>query len=136
MFLADFCKNVYGSCPKITNHENFIEGLFVASGSNSYISVSYKRNLFNGDKEFIEKKKDELRGYDNKESLTSFFFESIADDKVDDVITAFGIPEKAEVNKKALCTALAIQMKAIIDSDEKGADDMVAMAYQEEKANA
>ena len=135
MVLENFCKGLYPACPAFTNHESFIRALFTAAGRDVYISDSYRRNLFSGYKPFVEKQKSELRGHDNQKTLEDFFYENIADDKVMDVLLAFSVPEKNEPNKKALSTALALQMKALIDSgDDEEADDLILAAYQEAKA--
>lgn len=135
MVLENFCKGIYPSCPTITNRENFIDGLFKAAGGTAYISVSYKRQLYSGDKVFVEAQKADLRGHDNQKALEDFFYENIADGKVMDVLLAFSVPEKNEPNKKALSTALALQMKELIDcGDDEEADDLILAAYQEAKA--
>lgn len=134
MVLKDFCKGVYPACPAFTNHEGFIDGLCKAAGRMLSISVSYKRNLFSGSKPFVESQKVDLRGHDNQKALEDFFCENIADDKVMDVLLAFSVPEKNEPNKKALSTALALQMKALIDcSDDDEAADLILAAYQDAK---
>ena len=94
MVLENFCKGIYPSCPTITNRENFIDGLFKAAGGTAYISVSYKRQLYSGDKVFVEAQKADLRGHDNQKALEDFFYENIADGKVMDVLLAFSVPEK------------------------------------------
>ena len=135
MVLENFCKGIYPFCPTITNQQNFIDGLFKAAGGTAYISVSYKRQLYSGDKEFVEAQKLDLRGHDNQKTLENFFYENIADGKIMDVLLAFNVPEKNEPNKKALSTALALQMKTLIDcSDGEEADDLILSAYQEAKA--
>ena len=135
MVFAEFCKSIYPACPAFTNRESFIDGLFEAAGRKLTISVSYKRNLFSGNKPFIQSQKMDLRGYNNQKTLEDFFYENIADDKVMDVLLAFGVPEKNEPNKKSLSTALALQMKALIDcSDNDEADYLMLSVYQEVKA--
>lgn len=135
MVLENFCKGIYPACPTFTNHESFIDGLCKAAGRELSISVSYKRNLFGGSKPFVANQKIDLRGHDNKKSLEDFFYKNVADDKIMDVLLAFGVPEKNEPNKKALSTALALQMKALIDSgDDEEADDLILAVYQEAKA--
>lgn len=135
MVLENFCKGIYPSCHAITNRENFIDGLFKAAGGTAYISVSYKRQLYSGDKNFVEAQKSDLRGHDNQKTLEDFFYANIADDKVMDVLLAFGVPEKKLPNKKALSTALALQMKALIDCGDDGeAADLILATYQEAKA--
>lgn len=135
MLFKDFCKSIYPVCSAFTNHEGFIDGLCKAAGRVLSISKSYKRNLFNGSKPFVESLKTDLQGHDNQESLEDFFYSNIADEKVIDVLQTFSVPEKHEPNKKALSTALALQMKALIDcSDDEEADDVVLSVYQAVKA--
>lgn len=135
VLLKDFCKGIYSMCPAFTNHEDFLDGLCRAAGKVLSISKSYKRNLFSGSKPFIESQKTDLRGHDNQQPLEDFFYSNIADDKVIDVLLAFGVPEKHEPDKKALSTALALQMKALIDcSDDEEADDLILAVYQDAKA--
>lgn len=135
MVLKDFCKAIYPACSAFTNHESFIDGLCKAAGRELSISVSYKRNLFSGSKPFIENQKIDLRGHDNQKSLEDFFYQNIADAKVTEVLQAFSVPEKHEANKKALSTALAQQMKVLIDcGDDEEAGDVVLAAYQSAKA--
>ena len=133
--LGDFCMNVGAFCPKITSHEQFIDELFTAAGSMLYISVSYKRKLYTGNKLFTDKLKNDhsLRGRNNYQMLKDFFLSNIPDDKVLDVLLKFGVPEKGEPNKAALCGALALQLRAIIDGNDNGADDIMATSYQEQK---
>lgn len=47
-----------------------------------------------------------------------------------EILISSGVPEKNKPNKKALTAALALQMKALIDSDKEDADDIVCSAYQ------
>lgn len=133
MLLSDFCKTVGKFCPNITSHEQFIDELFTAAGAKPFISESYKRKLYTGAKLFIESQRCPLQGKDNKKTLTNFFDRNIPDDKTLDVLMAFGIPEKENPNKNALCCALALQMNAIIDGDDNGADDIMVISYQEHK---
>lgn len=135
MVLENFCKGIYPSCPTITNQQDFIDGLFKAAGGTAFISVSYKRQLYSGDKVFVEAQKSDLRGHNNQKALEDFFCENIANNKVMDVLLAFSVPEKNEPNKRALSTALALQMKALIDcGDDEEAADLILPAYQEAKA--
>lgn len=135
MQLSDFCMNVGVFSPKITSQKQFIDELFTAAGSLLYISDSYKRKLYNGEKLFIDKVKNDhsLRGRNNFQTLKDFFLNNIPDDKVLDVLLKFGIPEKEIPDKTALCGALALQLNAIIEADENGADDIMATSYQEQK---
>lgn len=135
MQLGDYCMNVGAFCPNITSHEQFIDELFTAAGSKLYISVSYKRKLYTGNKLFIDKVKNDhsLRGRSDFQTLKDFFLSNIPDDKALDVLLKFGVPEKGTPNKTAVCGALALQLRAIIDGDENGADDIMATSYQEQK---
>lgn len=133
MQLSDLCKTVGAFCPDITSYEQFIDKLFTAAGSKPFISDSYKRKLYTGAKLFIESQRLLLKGKNNKETLTIFFEKIIPDDRTLEVLIAFGIPEKEMPNKKALCSALALQMRAIIDGNDNGADDIMITSYQEQK---
>ena len=135
MLLTDFCKGIYPACSSFKNQQDFIDGLCKAAGRELNIGTSYKRNLFSGSKPFVESQKMDLRGHDNQKSLKDFFYANITDDKMMSVLQAFGVPEKNGPNKKALSTALALQMKALIDcNDDEEADDLILAAYQEAKA--
>lgn len=130
MKLCDLCGNVYAACVKIKSQVKFIDRLFAACGAKPYISDSYKKQLFNGEKPFTNSIKDSFRGIDNQQALEKFFCDEIADNKLPDVIANFGIPEKDEPNKKALAAALVLQTKALIDSEEEESEDIIASAYQ------
>ena len=133
MKLETLCSGVRSSCPNLKSREAFIDGLFEAAGQKPYISDSYKRNLCNGQKNFTIEQKMPLRGRDNLQSLTAFFMKEIPDALATDVVAAFGIPEKDPPDKKALCTALAHQMRLLIDSDDEDVSDILTVEYQKEK---
>lgn len=133
MNLGALCKGVKPSCPNLKSREDFIDALFKAAGQEPYISVSYKRNLCNGTKPFVVEQKEPLRNRDNFQSLTNFFMKEIADTCVDKVVAAFGIPEKDPPTKKALCMALAHQMRLLIQSDDEDVSDILTVEYQKAK---
>lgn len=133
MNLGQLCGGVKPYCPGIKNREAFIDGLFEAAGQKPYISRSYKQGLCNGGKSFVIEQKALLRSRDNFDTLTDFFMREIADTKVVNVIAAFGIPEADEPDKVALCRALALQMKLLIDSDDEAVDDILPIEYQKAK---
>ena len=135
MQLGDFCETLGDFCPHITSQEQFIDELFTAAGAKPYISDSYKRKLYSGAKLFIEGQRERLKGKDNKKSLNDFFHKNIPADRVLDVLIAFGVPEKEAPNKAALCAALTLQMQAITDGDDNGADDILITSYQEAKSS-
>ncbi len=135
MKLETLCSGVRPSCPNLKSREAFIDGLFGAAGQKPYISVSYKRNLCNGSKPFTVEQKSPLRSKDNLQSLTTFFMTEIADSCVADVIAAFGVPEKDTPVKKALCSALAHQMRLLIADDDEDVDDIISVEYQNLKVN-
>lgn len=134
MKLSELCSHVYKACTTIKSQKKFVSQLFTASGEAPYIAESYKQQLFSGNKPFTDNLKVPLRAKDNQCSLEEFFFKNIADDRVLDVLVAFGVPEKQEPNKKALSAALALQMKALIDTDKEDANDIIISAYQAAKA--
>lgn len=136
MKLTDLCGGVKPSCPQLKSQKIFIEKLFDAAGDKAFISDSYKKAFFNGSKPFNDKQKESFRLKDNLNSLIAFFENSIDDGKVNAVISCFGIPEKGEANKKALSIALAMQMKALIDSDTEEADDVILTEYQIAKVSS
>lgn len=133
MKLCDLCGGVYPACDKIKSQKDFITKLFEAAGYKAYIADTYKKQLFSGRKPFAANQKEQMRGIDNQQGLQDFFFESIADAKVAEVLIAFGVPEKNGPNKKALTIALALQMKALTDIDEDDADNVILSAYQKAK---
>lgn len=133
MKLESLCGGVKPSCPNLKSREAFIDGLFEAAGQKPYISDSYKRNLCNGHKAFTIEQKSPLRGRDNFQSLTVFFMKEIPDTLVTNVIAAFGIPEKDAPVKKAICMALAHQMRLLIDSDDEDVSDILTVEYQKAK---
>ena len=125
---ATLCDNVKGGCPSLRSQKKFIQELTKAGGSMLYVSDSYYKQLFSGSKPFTENLKEPLRGRDNLAQLTVFFEKKITD--VDRVIAGFGIPEAGTPNKHALAVALAIQLRAIVDSDEEDAPDVLILEYQ------
>ena len=133
MRLEDICRCVYPACPNIKSQKKFIEELFKAAGSEPYISDTYKKGLFSGDKPFIVSQKSPLRGKDNIGSLIQFFDNQINDAGA--VLVEFGVPVKDEPNKKALAIALARQMKLLIESDTEDVEDIVALEYQQARQN-
>lgn len=133
MKLDEFCSGVRPACPVLSSREKFIDELFKAAGSELHVSVSYKRQLCNGDKGFTVELKESYRNRDNIESLTDFFMNYISQDRITDVVANFGIPESGKTDKKALSFALAMQFRKIVDSDEADADNVLSLNYQEAK---
>lgn len=131
MILKDICYAVYPACPKINSHTEFIDKLFKAAGGGSHISDSYKKGLFSGGKPFSVNQKNPLRGKDNALSLKKFFESQIENASL--VFINFGIPIKDEPDKNALATALARQVKLLIDSDEEDVEDIISLEYQQAK---
>ncbi len=131
--ICDICQNVYRRCAVTTNQAVFIDLLFEAAGGKTYIAKTYKKQIFTGKKPFTENQKMPLRNKDCVPALKEFFYSYITEDEiVKKIISAFGIPEKETPDKLALCTALAVQVKAIIDSTEE-ADNIMATTYQAAK---
>ena len=133
MKLQNLCAGVRPSCPNLKSREAFIDGLFEAAGQKPHISVSYKRNLCNGNKPFTIDQKQPLRSRDNLQSLITFFMTEIADTLIGKVVAAFGIPEKDPPKKKPLCIALAHQMRLLIESDTEDVSDIMTVEYQKAK---
>lgn len=134
MKLENLCRAAYASCSKIKSQKEYIDKLFEAAGEKPYISDSYKKYLFTGEKSFAENQKMPLRGKDNMVSLIAFFKEYIDDSGI--VLSELGIPEKdGEADLGTLSYALAKQLKLIIDSTKENVEDIVALEYQEAKNN-
>lgn len=130
MKLTKLCYGVKAGCPSIKNQPDFIDALFASAGARPYISKSYKKQLFNGGEEFSVNLKDNFRGKNNLSSLTEFFERSIEDTRVDKVIEKLGVPETGVPNKHALAVALAVQFRAIADSDDDEGPDVLIAEYQ------
>ena len=134
MKLDKLCKAAYASCSKIKSQKDYIDKLFEAAGEKPYISDSYKKYLFTGEKVFTENQKVPLRNKDNMASLIPFFKEYIDDAGI--VLSELGIPEKyGYADLDALACALAKQLRLIVDSTEEDVEDIVALEYQDAKSN-
>lgn len=138
MIFADICKPIYDACPAIKSQEKYIDGLLGAAGGVS-ISTSYKKQLFKGvdngkKKNLTIDLKNNLRGLNKQDEIKKFFFNNIADTKVQSLIVHYGIAEKETPNKEALCYALAAQLQALIDTDDEEAPDIINAVYQQAKA--
>jgi len=133
MTLPNLCKGVYPACLALKSQAKFIDALFEAGGSKPYISDSYKKQIFSNPVKFTDALKAELRGKDSTSALIAFFEKNLADSKLEDVIAVFGIPENETPNKKALSTALALQFKAIVNSDTEEGSDILAIEYQKNR---
>lgn len=133
MTLADLCKGIYPACPTLKSQAKFIDALFEAGGIKVYISESYKKQIFRNPAKFTDNLKLDLRGKDNVALLTSFFEERIANDKLPNVIATFGIPEKDNIDKKALAVAFAMQFRAIVNADDENGEDVFLLEYQKNK---
>lgn len=107
MNLSRLCKGVRPYCKKIKSQKAFVKEMLKAAG-NGYISDSYAKQLYSGGKPFTDELKSGFASTDRTQELITFFEENITDEE--GVIIDFGIPEKTDCNKKALCVALTRQM--------------------------
>lgn len=133
MRLSDFCKGTYVACPAIKSHPKYMEVLFQAAGGNLYVSESYKKQLFSGEKPFNDKLKTDLPSPIQIDDLISFFSKQIDSKKAGCIIAAFGIPESDDIDKQALAAALALQFKGIVESAPEDAPDILILEYQNRK---
>lgn len=131
MNLSRLCKGVRPYCKKIKSQKAFVKEMFKAAG-NGYISDSYAKQLYSGGKPFTDELKSGFGSTDRTQELITFFEENITDEE--GVIIDFGIPEKKDCNKKALCVALTRQMQELINGTDD-VDDILAMTYEAEKTN-
>lgn len=112
---------------------------FCAAGSNyfpfikgkRYISkdVSLQRKLYDGSRPVSPELKASFAPF-NLEGLSTFYEENIKDNQINGVAAAFGVPPSADISKPHLCRALALQLKAIIESDNTDPGDIVMIEYQ------
>ena len=119
MNLSRLCKGVKPYCKQIKSQPAFVKGLLKAAG-NSFISDSYAKQLYSGGKPFTDELKSGFGSADRTQELIAFFEGRITD--VVGVIADFGIPEKADCNKKARCVALSRQMQKLINGRDEAAD--------------
>ena len=131
MNLSRLCKGVKPYCKKIKSQTAFVKELFKAAG-NGYISDSYAKQLYSGGKPFTNELKAGFGSTDRMQELIAFFEGNITD--AAGVLVDFGIPEKTDCDKKALCVALTRQMQKLINGTDD-VDDILAMAYEAEKTN-
>ena len=110
-----------------------MEELFQAAGGNLYVSDSYKKQLFSGEKPFTDKLKTDLPSPIQIDDLITFFFKQIDIKKAGCIIAAFGMPESDDINKQALAAALALQFKEIVESASEDAPDILLLEYQNRK---
>ncbi len=113
---------------------------FVKGKRYSSADVPLQRKIFDGTRTMSHEVKSSFGNFDIV-GLTSFFESSIDDGKIKDVMMAFGAPATSEIKERALCEALALQMKAFMDSQSDDAEDIVLLEYQRlasvtENANA
>lgn len=137
MIFADLCKPIYEACLLIKSQEKYIDGLLGAAGGVS-ISTSYKKQLFKGADNGKKKNltidlKENLRGLNRQNDIQKFFYDNIDDCRVQPLIVHYGIAEKDEPDKEALCFALSMQLQTIIDTDDEEAEDVVNAMYQQFK---
>ena len=131
MNLSRLCKGVKPYCKKIKSQTAFVKELFKAAG-NGYISDSYAKQLYSGGKPFTNELKAGFGSTDRTQKLIAFFEGNITD--AAGALVDFGIPEKTDCDKKALCVALTRQMQKLINGTDD-VDDILAMTYEAEKAN-
>lgn len=156
MTVSEYFKRIYPHIksgifyPSRKNTGIFVTLCFQAAGSNYFTIVKGKRyssadvplqrKIFDGTRTMSHEVKSSFGNFDIA-GLTGFFESSIDDGKIKDVMMAFGVPASAEIKERALCEALALQMKAFMDSQSDDAEDIVLLEYQRlasvaENANA
>lgn len=145
MTISEYFKRIYPHIksrifyPSQKNTGIFVTLCFKAAGSNYFSFVKGKRYT-SADVPLQRKIYDGTRtmSYDVKSSfgnfdvvgLTSFFEGSIDDGKIKDTMLAFGVPTTVALKKNALCEALALQMKTLVEADADDAEDIVLLEYQ------
>lgn len=124
------------SCkPKIKNQGLFVFNLFKSIGSNFFTAVQsvdhqYEKKLCSGIKPLTEEMKATVRGNFYFDNLVKFLYNNMLDDKVKDVVTAFGFPKSINVSKNFLAQAIARQYELIFTSTDTEVEDIVLNEYQ------
>lgn len=124
------------SCkPTINSQGLFVFKLFIVAGCNplsssAYSDHEYERKLCNGTKPLTIDMKKNIRQALKLNNLTEFLSNSMKDDKIQDVATAFGFPSSIELNKDFLAQAIARQYELIFTSDDSEVENIVWNEYQ------
>ena len=127
---------VQKSCkPTINSQGLFVFKLFIAAGCNplsssTYGNHEYERKLCNGRKPLTIAMKKDIRQTFRLNDLTEFLSNNIQDNKVKDVVTAFGFPKSINVSKNFLAQAIARQYELIFTSDGDEVENIVWNEYQ------
>ena len=125
--------------PSRKNYGIFVLQCLVSAGSKSFKfqkgkrytsgDVPLERKLFDGSRTMSLDIKESFSPF-NTSGLAAFYEKNIKDDQIEGVATAFAIPPSADISKPHLCKALALQLKAFVDSDNEEAADIVSAEYQ------
>ena len=145
MLLKDFFERIYPYTraemyyPSRKNTGILVQRCFSTAGS-SYFPFNKEKKYTARDVPLARKLFDgsRLLTPEQKASFNTFDFHGLAEclitmldaSKISNIMLEFGIPPGTDENFKLLCLALAIQVKAFIDSADENADDIVMLEYQ------
>lgn len=131
MTFSEFCgvgQPMWFGC---SSQAQYLKGLFKAAGitrdySDDYLKAVYggvSKKLNSNMKKHFPKPVDEAR-------IAQYYEEHIASDSVDALIDAFAVPANLERKKSFLCTALARQVVAFINSKDENVECVIPEAYE------
>ena len=131
MTFSEFCGVGQPTWFGCSSQAQYLKGLFKAAGitrdySDDYLKAVYvgvTKKLNSNMKKHFPKPVDEAR-------IAQYYEEHIASDSVDALIDAFAVPANLERNKSFLCTALARQVAAFINSKDENVDCIIPEAYE------
>ena len=145
MTVSEYFKRIYPHIksgifyPSKKNTGIFVTLCFQAAGSNYFsftkgkrytsADVPLQRKIYDGTRTMSYEVKSSF-GHFDVSVLTSFFESSIDDGKTKDVMLAFGVPVSATAVEKALCKALALQMKTLVEAHTDDTENIVLLEYQ------
>ena len=145
MLLKDFFERIYPYTraemyyPSRKNTGILVLRCFSAAGSSNFRfkkekkytaqDVPLERKLFDGSRPLTPEQKKSFSTFDVN-SLAECLKTLLDDSRTREVMLEFGIPPGIDENCELLCLALAIQVKAFIDSADENADDIVMLEYQ------
>lgn len=131
MTFSEFCcigEPMWFGC---SSQAQYLKGLFKAAGimrdySDDYLKAVYvgvSKKLNSNMKKHFPKPIDETR-------IVHYYEDHIVSDFVDALIDAFAVPANLERNKIFLCTALARQVAAFINSKDECVECVIPEAYE------
>lgn len=137
MNFAQCGTRIYPYCKGIKDQGIFVAKLFRSGGSNQfsdspYDSHEYEKKLISGQepKPLADKLKRTFPSPINTDGIAKFLEEHINDDCIPEAMNAYGFPDIADPDKKALAGAIARQYQLIFESSDADVEDIVFAEYK------